>query len=366
MDKAPIIRYLEKTSSVIDNYIGNSEVPNLCKPSHIHDSVTSYLRRPAKRLRPAILILASCCLGGEKMERASLPAAVGIELFHTWTLVHDDIIDNDDLRRGEKTVHVEMRDRALKEFKLDRNLSEEYGRSIAILTGDMLHGWAISAFVECYQQSDIDPAIVLKLIHHLQTEVISKLVYGEVLDVQYSLLQKDTKGNLTDNDILNMEYLKTGVLYEFSALAGALIGKNTNDFSDPQANALSEFASFCGIAFQLQDDILGIVGDEKALGKPIGSDMREGKQTTIVLEALRKANEGQRRVLTSVLGNHDASHGEINSAIALLKDLGGIEYTQKLAEQQVKKGLPFLEAIPDSSYKDTLYSWADFMINRKY
>ncbi|MCG8375165.1 MAG: polyprenyl synthetase family protein [Chlorobiales bacterium] len=358
-------QYLKDTDAKIKQYFRDSETKKHFRPSHIYDGVLSYLLRPAKRLRPAMMMLSCGCLSGTDKIASILPAAAGIELFHTWTLVHDDIIDNDHMRRGQNTVHVDLMKKGKNDLDLNDEEAEEYGRSIAILTGDVQHGWVVSAFVECALTYDIDPVLVLTLIKHLETEVLDNLIYGEVLDVQFSLQDFPEQITIDEEQVLKMEWLKTGVLYEFAAAAGAMMGKETTDFDDPDVRALAGFASNCGIAFQLQDDILGIVGDEKQLGKPIGSDIREGKKTTIVLQALKNADSVQNNRILSVLGNRSANDGDIAEIISLFNDLGGIEYTRKLASSYLDKALPRLHRIEESKFKDLLYSWADFMINRE-
>jgi len=130
--------------------------------------------------------------------------------------------------------------------------------------------------------------------------------------------------------------------------------------------ALSNFTSRCGTAFQLQDDILGIVGDEKQLGKPIGSDIREGKRTTIIYYAFRNASAQQKDILLSILGNHRATESEINQATELLIRLEGVCETKRMAQRIIEEARDELNDLPESTYKDLLLAWADFMIARDF
>jgi geranylgeranyl diphosphate synthase type I len=130
--------------------------------------------------------------------------------------------------------------------------------------------------------------------------------------------------------------------------------------------ALSRFASSCGTAFQLQDDILGLMGIEEQLGKPIGSDVREGKKTTIVFFALKSAGPDERAFLLSVLGNSEASPEEVRKATEMMVSLGAVDKTAELALEHVNKALPELAALPDSAYKELLADWAHYMINRTF
>lgn len=366
MDYKDFFAYLENAEKKISDFIEQNEVKKFFKPDDLHDSVLSYINRPAKRLRPSVLLMACGSVGGEERENIAIPAATGVELFHTWTLVHDDLIDNDSLRRGEPTVHKAMMERSKINLGLNDNLASEYGRDIAILTGDMQHGWAITSFIDCALNMTVDPILILKIIKHLQTYVLGNLIYGEVLDVQYGMTSGTDMSNIDEDKIVYMLWLKTGVLYEFSGLAGALIGKNTTNFEDEQVKAIKTFSSSCGTAFQLQDDILGILGDEKSIGKPVGSDIREGKKTVIVYEAVKNASKAEKEKIFSVLGNKTASTDEIKEITNLFQTLGGIERTSNLAKNFIKKALPQLDVIPDSKYKELLILWADFMINRQF
>lgn len=331
------------------------------KPEDLREAVFAYLVRGAKRLRPAVLLWSCGAVGGN--EQSALPAAAGVELFHTWTLVHDDLIDNDDLRRGGPTVHKLGESFASSNLGYDDERSLEYGRDLAVLTGDSQHGWTISLFCECARERGVDARVMLDIIYHLESYVVNKLIEGETLDVQYSRTPIDV---LTKEDIVFMLWMKTGVLYEFAARAGAMIGLNCSDENHPYVAALSRFASQCGTAFQLQDDILGLMGKEKQLGKPIGSDVREGKKTTIVFFALQSATPEQRKFLLSVLGDRDASDEDVGKATDLMVSLGAVQKTADLALEHIHRALPELEALPESEYKALLTSWAHFMINREF
>jgi len=358
-----LLDYLEEKQSEILGFINREKDITACfQPRHIYEAAFSYISRPAKRLRPAVLLLAAGCLGGPEKEKSALPAAAGVEVFHTWTLVHDDIIDNDSLRRHGPTVHVLMGEKGRSELNIDND--GEYGRDIAILTGDLQQGWAVSLFIDCALNMAIDPRVLLVIVRYLESQVLGSIICGETLDVQYSMMNRDVV--LSEDDIVHMLWRKTGVLYEFAGWAGAMIGKETADIGDEDAKNIKEFTGNCGIAFQLQDDILGVKGDKETLGKPVGSDIREGKMTTIVLEALRNANEKQKATIKRVLGNRSASESDIEEVSRLLDSLNGIEHTKQLASAYLNKALPCLDKIAESEYKDLLLQWADYMIYRKY
>lgn len=355
------LRELEERGRRVRSYLLAKGYRDRFFPEHLCDSVYSYINSGGKFLRSAVLLFSCGAAGGD--EAKALPAAAGIELFHTWTLVHDDIIDRDTKRRGGPTVHEEFFRKAVESFGFDEELARHYGISIGILAGDAQHGWAISLFAELATKSGLDPSIVLYLIEHLDNYVLNTLVAGEVLDIQYSRVPVES---LNEVLIMDMLWRKTGALYEFAGMAGTMIGLETNDPEYELIKGISSFSSKCGVAFQLQDDILGVIGDEELLGKPVGSDIREGKRTTVVYYAYQNASERQKRQLLRVLGNANATEEEVGEVKDLLVRLGGVEKTQALARRYVKEALSCLQVVPQSEYKELLFTWAEYLINREF
>ncbi len=326
-------------------------------PKELQEAVYSYLIRPAKRLRPGILLFSCGAVGGD--EERALSAAAAVEVYHTWTLVHDDIIDNDSKRRGFPTVHEQFRGYALNEGYSQRE-AVDYGRNMAILAGDLQHAWSIQLILELIN-SGVDNRVVLDLVAKL-TELTKGLLEGEALDVLFS---KQNIGDLTESDILKMLELKTGLLYEYAGVAGASIGLDQTSNENSMIQAIGSFARKCGTAFQLQDDILGIIGDEKRLGKPIGSDIRERKRTVIVLHAFKQADNKDRDYMLKWLGNSSASAGEIEKIKQMLLEYNGVEYVKGLADQIVKQATDELTQLPESRFKRLLLAWADYVADRE-
>lgn len=340
-------------------YLMSTEYQKRLTTRHMQEAFYSYIHRGGKSLRSVMLLFCCGAVGGE--ERTALPAAGAIEVYHTMTLVHDDIIDKDEMRRGGPTVHIEFRDRAVREFRFPKEEARHYGVSIALLVGDLQHSLAISLMCELYTKMGLDPKLVLSLINDLTLGVGPTLVEGETLDLQFSRFDV---GSLGDEAIVDMLRRKTGALFEFAGATGAMIGLNQYDRQLPLVKALSNYALNCGIAFQLQDDILGILGDEQTLGKPIGSDVREGKRTAIVDFALKHASPRERETLLSILGNRHASREQTQEVIHLLHALGGIDHARDLAAKHVKEALSQLETVPESKYRNFLTSMAQYVVER--
>jgi geranylgeranyl diphosphate synthase type I len=328
------------------------------RPEHIRRAVYAYIERPAKRLRPALLLLCCGAVGGD--EQQALPAAAAVELFHTWTLVHDDIIDNDALRRGQPTVHVAAAGWALAEFGAAPAAAQAYGRDVAILAGDVQQAWATAMLLECADRG-VPASVVLGLVGRFQTVLNHRLIEGEMLDVQLSYRPLES---CSEDEVLQMIRLKTGVLLEYCAAAGAAIGCRRLPGEDPVVDALGEFAHLCGVAFQLQDDILGVTGDEATLGKPLGSDIREGKATVLILHALRHASVAQTAALRAALGRAAASTAEVEAVRQVLQEVGSVTYTSTLAERFVDQALARLRVVPASAPRDLLEAWAHSMTAR--
>lgn len=361
MSYEKLIHELSIRKEKVYEYLNSSKFQNVFRPEHIYDSVYSYMRYGGKALRPSVLLFSCGAVGGD--EEKILPAAAAIEVFHTWTIVHDDIIDRDNRRRGGPTVHEEFKDRSMNELGYSQDEAKHYGNSIAMLAGDMQQGWAVSMLADLTFENNIDPLLVLYLIKDSELRVQSELIEGQVLDIQYS---KAPISSITEEKITRVLWKKTGVLYEFCGKAGAMLGLGKLDTEHPLVKAISAFTSYCGIAFQLQDDILGIVGNEQLLGKPVGSDIREGKRTLILCYAYRNASERQRMEFEEIFGNQFIDDTTIEYAKNMLIELGGIDYTKLLARTYVERSLLWLDEVPDSKYKELLYLWAQYMIEREF
>jgi len=361
MEYKTFLDELLKRKDKVFEYLSSSRFQEMFKPEHVRDSVYSYVKQRGKYLRPALLLFSCGAVGGD--EEKAIPAAAAVEVFHTLTMVHDDIIDRDSKRRGGPTVHEEFRRKAISELGYDEHEARHYGISMAILAGDMQQGWAVSMLSELSSQDGIDPNLVLYLIKDLEMRIQSTLIEGQMLDIQYSKLPIDS---LNQEQILDMLWKKTGALFEFPSKAGAMLGLNTIDPEHQLVRAISSFAGKCGIAFQLQDDILGIIGDEATLGKPVGSDIREGKRTIVLYQSLKNASSKQKNQLMEIYGSEQADDQDIEKAKALLQELGGIEYAKEVARSYLKDSLAHLQKVPQSKYKNLLFAWADYMIEREF
>jgi geranylgeranyl diphosphate synthase type I len=359
-DLAQFVEELRKRRDRVYDYIDNWPGAADFKPEDIHDGIFSYVRHRGKGLRPSLLMLSAGAVGGS--EEQAIPAAAAVEIFHIWTLVHDDIIDRDDMRRGHPTVHAQYADQGGKQYGLNAHEAAHYGTAVAILSGDLQQSWSFALLCDLIERG-VDPAIVLKLIQRMATTLTPRLLEGELLDVQFAL---SPPGDLTQDQILNMLAGKTAALLEYAAWAGATIGLGGQEDTEDYANNIGRFARLSGLAFQLQDDVLGLTADEAKLGKPVGSDLREGKRTLILHYALEGASDVERETLMSILGNREATERETAAVLDIIQKSGAIQKVEALADSLIKQSLNGLEILPESSEKQLLRSWSSFLLARSY
>jgi len=304
-------------------------------PEVLYEASRHLILAGGKRIRP-FLTIASCEAVGGDPENA-IPYAAGLEILHNFTLIHDDVMDNDSIRRGASTVHL------------------RYGIPIAICAGDLLFAKTYEAF-----SSKAPFKVSNKQIRsciEIATRATIEICEGQVLDVSFPNLL-----NVTENDYFIMIGKKTSALFRACAEIGAVIGGG----SRRQTNILGKFAFNSGISFQIVDDILGVTSDQKTLGKPVGSDLREGKKTMILIHALRHANSRQRRKLESIIGNKSASNDSFEEVSQILRDLGSISYASKKADRYIILAKKQLSKLPESASQQNLQDLVDYFTQRYF
>lgn len=326
MDVMEILKaYAEEMDVVIDDSLSKLE------PESLYESSEYLIKAGGKKFRPALTLL-SCQAVGGKPEKA-LKAAAAIELTHTFSLIHDDIMDNDDTRRGKPAVH------------------KVWGEPLAILAGDSLFAKSF----ELLSQSAEDNIAYERVVDALQvlTNSCINICEGQALDMAF----EDTF-NVTKDEYMNMIYKKTGDLITASTTIGAIMGGASSN----EIQALRTYGKQIGLAFQIQDDYIDLTGDE-SIGKPVGSDLVEGKKTLMVVYALEKANKEDHDRLVELLEANDESI--IPEAMEILEKYGAINYARSKAYDCVIESKQALSILPDSDAKDALFKLADFVFTRK-
>ncbi len=325
-------------------------------PAELHQAVMAYPTAGGKALRPALLTWAYNALGGDD-ENIALHAGTAVELYHTYTLIHDDVIDRDPLRRGRPSVHTMMSGEGWSKFGLTSEAAH-YGLSMAILAGDAMHSWSVS-LLSTLGKSGTDAKTVNALISKLEGDTGPAIVEGEVRDIQ---LPYTREAYVTDEEVLTVMRTKTAALFAYCAWAGGMLARNTCDID---VQNLTNFASEAGIAFQLQDDVLGITGNEELLGKPIGSDLREGKRTLIIVRAWANADDEGKYKISAALGNPRATSEQISTATEILINTGAVDEVRNMAQSYLQNALIHLNNIPASPWRDLINELAERMISRK-
>jgi octaprenyl-diphosphate synthase len=279
-----------------------------------------------KRVRPAVLLMAAR-ISGYTGDHAALYAAV-VEFIHTATLVHDDIIDESELRRGRLAVH------------------SRWGNDITVLLGDYLY---IKSMAMALTYDTLD-------IVRLLCDVTLKMIEGELYQ-----LTKNGDAAITEDEHFDIIRRKTAYLFGGSAEIGGLLGKVTPE----RQQALREYGFNLGIAFQVVDDLLDFTGDAASVGKPIGSDLREGKVTLAVIHALERCSKGERAMIETVLRERAFRSVTLDQVLDILARYGSVDYATARASEYSQAARDNLAAFPDSEIKRALLWVPEFVVERE-
>ncbi len=319
-----LIDEIKKRSVHVDAAI--DELLPVAYPEELYKASRYLVDAGGKRLRPAVLILAAEATGSNL--KSVLPAAVAVELVHNFTLIHDDIMDKDDVRRGMPAVHM------------------IWGDAGAILAGDTLYSKAF----EILSKVENEPVRILKCMDVL-SKTCTEICEGQWLDMDFEKREEVSK-----SEYIEMVEKKTSVLYAAAAKIGAILG----GASDELAEALSQYGRLIGIGFQMYDDVLDMITPQEVLGKVRGSDLMEGKHTLIVIDAFEKG------VKLDIFGKGEATQEETDEAVRILTECGSIDYVKNLAISYINEGKAKLDALRDCPEKELLLQIADYMISRNY
>ena len=323
----------ERVNAAVDEDLPPAE------PERLYAASRHLIEAGGKRLRPALVLLVAEALGDGPGDYRSFPdldgdevdvmaAAVGVELIHTFTLAHDDIMDDDDMRRGERAVH------------------REYDLSTAILAGDTLFAKGF----ELLTHTGAAPERQLAAIRRL-AETCTRICEGQELDVEFEFAAE-----VLPEEYMRMVELKTAVLYgAAAAIPAVLLGAD-----DETVEALYQYGVESGTAFQIHDDVLDLTVPSKELGKQRGSDLLEGKRTIITLHARQHGLD------VDDLLDEDPTEAEIDAAVEALREVGSIEFARERAEELTASSKERLDVLPESEARDLLADLADYLIHRGY
>lgn len=308
------------------------QLPYDRRPASLYEPIRYVLSMGGKRIRPVLMLL-SYNLFKEDPETILMPACA-LETYHNYTLLHDDLMDNADLRRGHETVH------------------KKWNANTAILSGDSMLVLAYQRMQEC---SSDKMAEVLALF----TETALEIGEGQEYDMAF-----EHRDDVSEEEYIEMIRLKTSVLLACALKIGAILAGASKE----DADNLYRFGEQIGLAFQLQDDFLDVYGDTRVFGKAIGGDITSNKKTFMLINALNHANEEQRRQLESWIGATKFDRDEKVAAVTRLYNEIGID---RMAQDKIayyfEQSRKYLQAVSvDESRKAELAAYAQRMMNRQY
>jgi geranylgeranyl diphosphate synthase type II len=315
--------------SLVNHYLDS--LPYDRRPASLYAPIRYVLSLGGKRIRPVLMLLAYN-LYKDHPEDILAPACA-LETYHNYTLLHDDLMDNADLRRGHQTVH------------------KKWDANTAILSGD-------SMLVLAYQRMAQCPTDKLKPVFDLFTETALEIGEGQQYDMDF-----ETRTDVLEEEYIEMIRLKTSVLLACATKLGAILA----DASDEDAENLYKFGEQIGLAFQLQDDFLDVYGDPEVFGKAIGGDITSNKKTYMLINALNRANDSQRAELMQWITATDFDRQEKIKAVTTLYNIIGID---RLALDRIEyyfaEAGKYLDAVsvPDER-KAQLKAFADEMMKRE-
>ena len=320
-------KQIENNAKIVNKYLNSKLKGN---PKKLYDAAGHLIVNGGKRLRP-YMVIRSCQILGGKSSTAMI-AASAVEMVHNFTLVHDDIMDNDEMRHGVPTVH------------------KKFGMPIAILAGDVLFSKAFQIISE----SKLSPNANTHLISRLAKACVD-VCEGQLLDIKMA----DEKRIPTEAEYITMIGKKTAALFDVSCAMGAICATNKpKDISN-----LSAFGRNLGIAFQITDDLIGVMGNPKVTKKPVGNDLREGKKSLPILMAIKLAKGNEKKIILKAFGNSKISKIDLNKAVEIIRSLGIEEKVRNQALKYAEKSEKSL-----TKYKGTakveLTALLDFVVKR--
>ena len=318
---------IEKNAKIVNRYLVSKLKGN---PHDLYSAASHLIVSGGKRLRP-YMVMKSCEMLGGKTKNA-INAASAIEMVHNFTLVHDDIMDNDEMRHGVTTVH------------------KKFGMPIAILAGDVL-------FSKAYQvisSTNLPSNSVIELVSRLAKSCVD-VCEGQLLDISMANNEKIP----SQSQYIKMIEKKTAALFEVSCAMGAICANaKRKDVSN-----LSSFGKNLGIAFQITDDLIGVLGDSKVTKKPVGNDLREGKKSLPILLAINHANGENKEIILKAFGNSFATQDDIEKALKIIRRLKIEKTVRRQAQSYAQRAKKSIQSYSGSA-KNDLLALLSFVVKR--
>jgi geranylgeranyl pyrophosphate synthase len=317
---------ISKLRGAIDGFLLDS----VCGfyPANLYEPIEYFLKLGGKRLRPLLTLLSAQAVGGSF--RKAIPAAAAIELLHNFTLVHDDIMDQDSLRRGKATIHT------------------KWNEAVAILAGDGLIGLAYRALLKT-------PRHKQHRVFEIFTNGVIKVCEGQAIDKEF-----EDREEVSLEEYFDMIQKKTGELIAISTEIGGIIGGG----SEEQISALKGFGSAIGRAFQIQDDILDIVSSESVLGKDLGSDLAQGKKTFAIVTLKKNAPQDKWEIVRNILHRSHIDHNTLDIVKKILEEYKVLKDAERQIGEDIKRARNCIMSIDNGSWGKELLEFSLLILNR--
>lgn len=277
-----------------------------------------------KRLRPLLAVLSARALGYEGDKHTK--AAAFIEFIHTATLLHDDVVDESDLRRGKATANA------------------EFGNAASVLVGDYIYTRSFQMMTQLGSLRILD----------LMSEAVNVIAEGEVQQ-----LMNCNDPDTTETNYMQVIYSKTARLFESATQVGAILGEASPEIEE----AFKNYGRYLGTAFQLIDDVMDYTSDGKEMGKNVGDDLAEGKPTLPLLYAMQKGNSEQSALIREAIEKANGME-HLDEILSIMQKTGSLDYTRAKAHEEADKAIRELTVIPDSDYKEALVALAHLAVDR--
>jgi geranylgeranyl diphosphate synthase type I len=328
-----VVAYMMARKETIEAYLG--ERVSIGNHPDVIKAIAYYPMAGGKRLRPVLTIAVADAVSAGAGERA-LPFGCALELVHNFTLVHDDLMDNDSVRRGRPTHHT------------------VWDEASAINAGDILFALAF----ETITLTEADDTTVRKLVSE-SARTVFEIGEGQQWDMDFEVAGP---GEVSEADYLRMNEFKTGRLFEMGAKGGARVAGADEEL----AQEMGLFAREMGIGFQIWDDYLDVYADQDRLGKDVGSDIRNGKHTLMAIRTLAAAGPEDREVFLRAFGNEDATQGQVDAAIGVMESTGAVASCRATAEEHAARAEARLRRLAPSEHREFLRGLIYYMIARDY
>ncbi len=316
-----LISYSTKTELSVNKYFDKEikEASLIGKSSSELLKKFATLAKKGKKIRGALVVLGYQLAGGVDLKTIE-DTSIFIEIFHSGILVHDDIVDEADMRRGLMTIHKQYQ-------------PYHFGQSMAVCAGDIAFYLSLNKLL-----SSKFPKERIIEAGKIYSDYVKRLIYGQILDINNHQLE-----NTTQEEILNIFRYKTA---EYTGVLPLLIGATLAGINDKQKiSLLKEFGLCLGWVFQIRDDILGMYGDANTTGKPVGSDLIKGKITLFILHLFKHGNTSQINYIKQILGKKNINNNQLSEVQKILKQTDSYNYAINLGKQYVDKGLKIIPRI---------------------